>query len=97
MAPTEDCPRWRIDETEMTAACDMARSLKPLHQHRRRPGKVVSVAQLPVVFVTPRVDPAIPAESEAVRRPRRDAAHLNTCHGGDRSRVRIHAEVPVSS
>jgi hypothetical protein len=79
--PAEDGPRLRHGKTLLSGRGDAEHTFESLHQRRRRPGQLVSVAQLPFVVCAPRVDPAIPAEGEAVDMSGGHATHPNLSHG----------------
>jgi hypothetical protein len=79
-APLVNVPRLPRGDTDIMRCGDAAHALQSLHQRRRRPGVHVSMAQLPKHALAPRVDPAIPAESEAVISPGRNAPHANLGH-----------------
>jgi hypothetical protein len=67
LSPAEDDTRLRHGKAVREVCDDAAHLFKPFHQRRREPCVCVSVAELTVAVATPRVDPATPAQSEAVR------------------------------
>jgi hypothetical protein len=62
---------------------DEAHTLEPLYERGRRPGKPVSVAELPAAPFAPCVNPASPAKREAVAVSGGKAPQPNLSHGNN--------------